>query len=237
MIRSDRSTSSVACREHCRTAVRTSIRATNTCGTRITGDSAEATILLTPAVTATATGSTTVAVSWTSSGAGTTYDVFRASAGSPFDFAHPNPSGLTTLQFTDTVQTNRSYVYKVRATNGTATAMSLPDYATTIVFTDASITVGSTTIKAVHITELRSAVNLVAEAMGISDPYTAGELIASSLTGQTITSAGFVDVMTRLNGVRAQTAYGLPALSFVETPAPGVVIRKSHLVTLRTGVN
>jgi hypothetical protein len=218
------------------------IRATNTCqadGTTMTGDSAEATILTRPVVTATATSSSAINVSWTSdSGSGTQFDLFRAYAGSPFDFNQPYQSGLFAPQFTDfSVQANHTYVYKVRAMNGTATAMSLlPDYATTIAFTDADFTV-SPAVKAVHILELRSAVNFVAEAMGIADPYTPAELNASSLVGQKVAAADFIDVKSRLNSIRAQLAYQLPSISFPSPPAAGGPILKSHLVNLRGAVN
>jgi hypothetical protein len=224
------------------------IRATRTCpasgdGGTVTGDSAEATItvnvsLQAPVVTAVATSTSSVTVTWTSAGgAGTTYTVFRASAGSPFNLSQPlNGSPLTTMTYDDpSLSLDHIYVYKVRATNGSATVTSLPDYATTKFFTDPDLTV-SPTIKAVHIREFRAAVNLIAEAMGIADSYTSAELNAP-ITGQMVTSADFSDVLMRLNAVRAQPAYGLPALSFTAAPSLGGPILKAHLVTLRNAVN
>lgn len=218
------------------------IRAANTCsadGTSVTGDSGEATVLQRPVVTASATSNSAVSVYWPpDGGTGTTYELFRAYAGAPFDFNQPYRTGLITPPFSDVaLQTNRTYVYKVRATNGTVTAMSLlPDYATTIAFTDADLTI-SPVIKAVHVTQLRLAVNLVAEAIGVTDPFTPAELNAASLTGQAVAAAHLTDIMLQLNAVRAQSGYGLPALSFTSTPAFGGLILKTHLAALRSAVN
>ena len=71
--------------------------------------------------------------------------------------------------------------------------------------------------------------------MGITDRYTTGELSATT-AGQTVTSADFTDVMTRLNVVRTQQAYGLPQLP-PSAAAPGGLILKSHLAALRSAVN
>ena len=57
---------------------------------------------------------------------------------------------------------NTTYLYQVRAADAsTLGSPSSVDLATTILFTDDPVSVGSTVIKAVHVTELRTAVNAV----------------------------------------------------------------------------
>jgi hypothetical protein len=118
-------------------------------------------------VTATATGTTTVRVQWTAVTGASTYEVQRAtvingwtSLGTTAGTTY-NDSGLTP---------NKTYLYRVRALNsgGTGSAYSAFDLATTIIFTDDPLVVRVTVIKAVHLTELRTAVNAVRVAAGLA---------------------------------------------------------------------
>lgn len=115
----------------------------------------------TPAnLVATATSTTSITITWSGVTGATSYTLERSvNVG----------AGWTTVttqagtSFTDTGRAaNTTYVYRVRA--NTATASSAPsnmDHATTILFTDDPLIPRSTRIKAIHLTQLRTAVNAV----------------------------------------------------------------------------
>jgi hypothetical protein len=86
------------------------------------------------------------------------------------------PSGLTT---------NTTYLYQVREVDGSNNVgpPSNLDLATTILFTDDPVVARSTVIKAVHLTELRTAVNAVRAAAGLS-PATFTDTIVSGVNYQ-----------------------------------------------------
>src|SRR6185369_15133366 len=80
-----------------------------------------------------------------------------------------------------TVLAGASYVYKVRAIDSFSrvSPFSAPDAATTILFTDDPLTAQVTNVRAVHLTELRQAVNCMRAAAGLTaatftDPALAG---------------------------------------------------------------
>ncbi|MGZ4808496.1 MAG: hypothetical protein ACXV7D_04130 [Thermoanaerobaculia bacterium] len=47
----------------------------------------------------------------------------------------------------------------------------MPDLATTVIFTDSSLVAGTTVVKSVHVTELRTAANAVRQLAGLAAPY------------------------------------------------------------------
>src|SRR5205085_6703602 len=113
---------------------------------------------------ATATSNTSVSLTWTSSSVNR-FEVWRNDGGGFVQL----PASPSVNAYSDTVSAGAAYVYKVRAvdSNSDMSAFSNSDLATTVFFTDDPITVGATVIKAIHLTELRSAVNIVRAAAGI----------------------------------------------------------------------
>jgi hypothetical protein len=98
---------------------------------------------------------------------------------------------------------------------------SAPDLATTVLFTDPTLVAGTTVVKAVHVTELRTAVNAVRQlaGLGLAPP---GYTDATITPGVTIVKAAHVtELRTALDAARSTLS--LPALSY------------SH-ATLTTGV-
>lgn len=82
------------------------------------------------------------------------------------------PATGSTITYTDTITGSSgvtAYLYRVRAANSSNTNFSdyTIDLATTITFTDGQLTAGVTPIKAVHLTELRQAVNAVRALAGL----------------------------------------------------------------------
>ncbi|MFP5245948.1 MAG: M12 family metallo-peptidase, partial [Thermoanaerobaculia bacterium] len=101
-------------------------------------------------VVATATSATSVQITWNSVTDATNYDVWRASAAGSYNFVGQVGNVLT---YNDTTAVaNTSYQYVVRAGDGAAnwSTFSEDDVATTVIFTDPTLTVSSTKAKLVH---------------------------------------------------------------------------------------
>ncbi len=140
------------------------------------------TIIVRPAnFGATATSTSQVSLAWDAVLGATGYQIFQSSNNGPFVMI----GSPTTNNFPDTMLTpNTTYVYFVLATDGSNTGLpSSKDLATTIVFTDDPVVAGSTIIKAVHFTELRTASLTVV-------PYTDPALTA----GDTVKAAHIQDL-------------------------------------------
>ena len=115
-------------------------------------------------------------------------------------------------------------IYYVRTNDLSANSspLSLPDLATTIFFTDPTLTVGSTPFKPVHITELRTAVDAVRTLAGLAPgSYTDATITAGSTRP---VAAHITDLRTALNAARS--ALGLPALSYND---PTVVANSTRI--------
>lgn len=177
------------------------------------------------ALTATASSTTQITLSWSAVGGATSYEIWRSSLNSAYTLitttastAH-NDTGLTT---------GRTYLYKIRAAG--ATTFSPTDVATTVLFTDPT-SLSAVTVKAAHFTELQTAVNAMRAAAGLT-PTT-----FSSIT------AGNTALRSHLTALRlaldpARTALGLPALSYTDPTITQQVtpIKAVHVTQLRAGV-
>ena len=170
---------------------------------------------------ATASSTTQVALSWTATAGATSYEIWR------------NNALLTTVAATsydDTaVSPNTSYVYKVKGVrNGATTGFSNVDATTTIVFSDPVLN-NTVKVKAVHLTQLRTAVNAMRAAAGLS---------AATFTDPTITAQSTIVKAVHITQLRtaldqARTALGLPALTYTN---PLTIIKAAHFLELRAGV-
>lgn len=175
---------------------------------------------------ATATSSSQVNVTWNAVAGADQYEVWRSFNGGAFGLV----GSPVSPSFTDsTVGANTSYLYRVRATDAaTPSGFSNVDVATTIVFTDDPLVALATQVKAVHLTQLRTAVNAMLTSAGLaslgSDPTIA--------IGSPIRASHVTDLRNALNAARA--AMGLTTLSFTDTPP--VLIKAVHVQELRNGV-
>jgi hypothetical protein len=181
-------------------------------------------------VLATATGSTSVSVSWTASSGATQYRIHRCTA-----LASCAQIGTSaTTSFNDAAASaNTAYLYKVRAFDGTTeSADSAVDLATTVIFTDPTITAGVTTLKAAHVTELRTAVNAVRVLAGLG----ATAFTDASLAGIASKAIHMTEIRTTLNAAR--TALSLSTISYTDPTitAGSTPIKAAHITQLRNGV-
>ena len=172
-------------------------------------------------VIATANGTSSVNVTWSAVAGANHYQVWRRFNGS----AYASIGTTTSLSMLDSaVSANTTYIYRVRAVNASAAASpdSNPDAATTIVFSNDTI------IRALHFTQLRTAVNAMRASAGLA-PLAADATVA---TGQLIRASHLTALRSGLNEARA--AIGLPALSY--TDATLTVVKSVHVQELRNGV-
>lgn len=181
-------------------------------------------------VTATATSTSSVNVTWTASVGAASYNVYRSTDNTTFALA----GNTASTAFTDAGRTaSTAYMYKVRAVNGGESADSNKDLATTVIFTDDPLVIGTTVVKAAHITELRTAVN----AVRALTPLGAGTYTDPALSiGTTLVKAAHInDLRTALDAARSNLA--LSAISYGETVTGSTTtIKASHFTELRNGV-
>ncbi len=187
-------------------------------------------IITTPInLAATAIATSQVTLTWDPVVNATNYQILRSSNHGAFSVIGAPLSN----NFVDSSLTpNTTYLYQVRAADSsTLGSPSNVDLATTILFADDPMSAGSTIIKAVHITELRTAVNAVRAAAGLS-PTTFTD---ASLSGTRPKALHVTELRSALDAARA--AIGLSALVYTDPGlAAGATIRATHYRELRAGV-
>jgi hypothetical protein len=115
----------------------------------------------------------------------------------------------------------------VRAGDATrVSAFSNVDLATTIVFTDDPLVVGSTRAKAVHLTELRQAVDAVRAAAGLSaGTYT--DTISAGVTR--IKAIHISEIRSQLDAALIALGLGAPTYTDATLTAGVSVVKKAHV--------
>jgi hypothetical protein len=181
-------------------------------------------------VAATATSDSQVIVTWTPVAGAAGYQVLRSSNNQGYVLAG-TPSGTS---FTDAgLVPNTTYLYLVRAVDASNNVGpgSLMDPATTTMFTEDPVTAWSTTVRALHLAELRIAVNALRVAAGLQ-PITFTEAI---VPGVMIRSLHIVELRSALNTARAQLS--LNPLTYTDPSlTSGTVVKAAHVTDLRSGV-
>jgi hypothetical protein len=196
--------------------------------------------------TGTSTPTLQVNLSWSASTGGTVayYVVERCQSFGPncYSVVAPNVQPTTpTITYSDsTVANEKAYLYRVRAvdSNGNFSGYSSADLATAISFTDdplissAENQSAATPIRAVHITQLRSAVNAVRVLANLS-PFTWTNTVQA---GSTIRAVDVQEMRTQLD--QARSSLGLAAATYTNEPlsAGTTLIKKIHLEELRQAV-
>lgn len=185
---------------------------------------AEAPLPAPTALLATSTSTTTASVTWLPSAGATAYELQRGTTASNFVTISANATsphgdvGLTP---------GTTYLYRVRASDATRVSVfSNLDLSTTILFTDDPLVVGSTRAKAVHLTELRQAVDAVRVAAGLgAGTYT--DTISAGVTR--IKVIHISEIRSQLDA--ALIALGLAAPTYTDsTMTAGVtIIKKVHV--------
>jgi hypothetical protein len=177
-------------------------------------------------VVATATGTSTVNVTWDAVSGATSYNIYRTSDGAPFG---PAVGTATTTSFPDSGLTaGKTYLYKVNAVvNSTLTNDSNVDLATTILFTNDNDLVNRT-IDHINLQEIRNAVNAVRAAAAVN----ALTFSNPASSGSPILATDITDLRTGL--AAAYTQLNLTPPTFAETITAGTtLIKASHWQEIR----
>lgn len=184
-----------------------------------------------PSLVATAANTASVSIAWGPVAGADSYTIERSVDNVAF-----TPIGITPgSSMTDGGRTaNTAYLYRAtaRTAGGTTSGLSNRDIATTIVFTDPSLLAGLTDIKAVHLTQLRTAVNAVRALSGLP----AGSYTDPILTSGTITKRLHITELRTFLDL-ARSTLSVPAITYTDpTITEDVTLMKAtHIEQLRNG--
>jgi hypothetical protein len=160
---------------------------------------------------------------------GTTYEVQRVAANGASTTVGSSETGTVVDK---TAAPNTAYLYKVRAILPSVSVYSAPDLATTVIFTDPTLT-ATTQIKAAHINELRTAINAVRTLAGLGAGVYTDPTLTVGVT--TVKAAHLTDLRSALASARLTLA--LPAITYTPpTLAAGLAISAAHVNELRAAV-
>jgi uncharacterized repeat protein (TIGR01451 family) len=181
-------------------------------------------------LTATAVSASQVNVTWDAVHSAANYQILRSVNNAPYVLV----GTATSPSFADTgLVANTTFLYQVRAIDGSGTVgpSSLTDLATTIVLTDDPLLAQATIVKAVHLAELRTAVNAVRAAAGLP----AATFSDAAAAGVVVKAVHVSELRSALD--EARTALGLPSIPYTDAVLPsGATIKAVHLQELRSGV-
>ena len=211
------------------TAGRQRVAATDAVDGSIAGSQNSIVGMPTPTGVIAAVATTTrIDVSWNSSPGATQYQITRVPA-----FSSPVLTSATSYP-DSSVASGASYVYRVRALNGTggSSGLSAPDAATTIFFTNDALISNVDIITAVHIAEVRQAVNAMRTTAGLG---AASLTDPGALLGVPVKTFHVQELRNALN--QARTTLALSALGFTDpTLTSGTTTVKAvHVQELRNG--
>jgi hypothetical protein len=180
---------------------------------------------------ATPTAATSIGLTWSSIPDATGYEIFRAGGGQ----AYASIGTSVSPSYSDTTAVaGVAYLYKVRGTVGAATGpFSNIDLATAGVFTDPTLTAGSTKVKLAHYTELLNAINAVRTLAGLPALSFTAPAPATSVS---IRRVHVLDLRNALDAPRM--LLGLPTLTYTDATitAGSTKVKAVHLTELRNGV-
>jgi hypothetical protein len=176
-------------------------------------------------VVATASSASAAGLTWTAATGATSYKIYRSSMNGAF--THVGTTAAT--NFNDaTLSADTSYLYKVQAVAGAVgSPLSGVDATTTTVFTNDPLTT-SVKVQAAHATQLRTAVNAMRAAAGLTaHAFTAGSAIQA---------VHVEELRTALDEARA--GIGLAALTYTDDVIVGGTtrVKAAHWNELRAGV-
>jgi len=141
----------------------------------------------------------------------------------------------TATTFNDSgLSASMTYLYRVKAVDGSSHVgpPSQPEFATTIVFTDDPLVAGSTTVKALHFTQLRTAIDAVRAATGQGAATYTNAITADSL----IRAVDVTEMRSFLDAARG--AIGVPAIQYTDPTLTlgSTIVKAPHIQELRAGV-
>ena len=196
-------------------------------------------------VVATAITPTSVAITWTASAGANRYHVYRTANNSTYSLV--NAESTFGTSFTDTgavvaIAANTAYFYKVRAVDGLSveSADSNKDLATTVIFANDPLVTGpsGTTVQALHVTQLRTAVTAVCTLASNPAPCSTSFTDPSlTLNVTQVKRLHVTELRAKLDAARTALGLSVP----VEITDPTItqnttLVKGAHLTELRNGV-
>ncbi len=182
------------------------------------------------ALTATGVSATQVNLTWSASA--TQYEVFRKSASA--DYTSIAITAATNYS-DSSLAPGAAFAYKVRALDASArlSPLSAPDVATTVVFTDPSITAGVTLVKLIHMSELRQAAAALRTTAGSGVFAFTDPVLATS----TLIKADHIQEL-RTAVAQARATLGVSTFVFTDPTLTvgATTVRGTHVQDLRNGV-
>jgi hypothetical protein len=175
---------------------------------------------------ATATTSTKVALTWVAAAGATSYEVQRQAPGVAFT---PIATVATNSYDDLTVAAGTAYRYRIRSINAAGSAIGASDLATTVIFTDATLT-SIIKVKAIHTAELRTAINAVRTLAGLA----AATYTNTAAAGTTIRGVDVTQMRTALDA--ALTALAMPVAAYTDPSLAAVKVKAIHFDELRNRV-
>ena len=189
-------------------------------------------------VVATAATGTSVDLTWTASTGATSYTVLRTADNSTYStVGTPGTNSLTD----STASAGTAYFYKVTATGpGGTSADSNKDLATTVIFANDPLVTGpsGTTVQALHVTQLRTAVTAVCTLASNPAPCSTSFTDPSlTLNVTQVKRLHVTELRAKLDAARTALGLSVP----VEITDPTItqnttLVKGAHLTELRNGV-
>lgn len=182
-----------------------------------------------PAVTnlvATATTTSKVVLTWIPAPGATSYQVQRQAPG--VAFAPIATIANNTYNDLDVVA-GTAYRYRIRSINAAGTATGTSDIATTILFTDPTLTT-ATKVKAVHVSELRTAIDAVRALAGLG----AASYSNTAAAGTTIRAQDILEMRTAIDA--AWSALSMSPAAYTDPSLANVKVKAVHFNDLRARV-
>lgn len=176
-----------------------------------------------------------ITVTWTPAANAVNCLILRSSNNSGFAPVATVPSPSTVYQDA-TISPNTTYLYRVQLldSGGNPGDPSGIDPATTMAFTDDPAVAGATVIKALHITELRAAIDAFRAAAGLGAASYTNSAIAS---GDPIRAVDWSEMRARLEEARLAIPGLNPIVPYTDpTLTPGMPPRAAHVNELRNRV-
>jgi hypothetical protein len=180
-----------------------------------------------PFLDAGTSGTTSASLSWAAIASADHYEVYRSTGNINWSL-RGTPTGTT---FSESgLAASTTYLYKVRAikADSTASAYSSINAATTIALTDDPLSVCGTIIKAVHITQLRTAINIARASVGLSAFSFTDPALAA---GNSIQAVHVIELRTALSAFLS--AIGVTPSYTDPTISAGVTVKGAHIQELR----
>lgn len=179
-------------------------------------------------VVATAATATSVAVTWVAAPRATSYEVFRRGSNGIW----ASVGSTAGVSFTDsTAASGTAYFYRVQASNSAGTSPeSAADLATTVIFANDPLVANATKVRAVHLTQCRTAIEAVRSLAGLGGAaFTPGVG-----AGTIIDDVHLTEMRVALDAAR--DLLGLSVGGYTDSSVAGIAVKAAHFQEIRERV-